>query len=79
MKLGGVPERIEIKPETDDEKAAFQKILDRSKVARDDHLLIYWGDSEEFGGALIINTVGPVEYKEGVQDAGEPTVMKEMA
>ncbi len=50
MKLGGVPQRIELKPETDEEKASLQRMVDGDGLA-------FWGDSDEFrGGAFIINT-----------------------
>ena len=49
MKLGGQADRIELKPETDEEKAAVQRILDGDAV-------IFWGDSEFKGGALVLNS-----------------------
>ena len=49
MKIGGQPDRLELKPETDEEKAAAQRIIDGQAN-------IYWGDSEFKGGALIFNT-----------------------
>ena len=48
MKLGGQADRIELKPETDEEKASVQRILDGDAA-------IFWGDSEFKGGALILN------------------------
>lgn len=48
MRLGGQADRIELKPETDEEKAAVQRIIDGDVV-------IFWGDSEFEGGALILN------------------------
>ncbi len=55
MKLAGIPERIELKPENDDENAAFQRILDATRPWRADRLMAWWGDSDEFGQALIIS------------------------
>lgn len=49
MKLYGNPRRIELKPETDEEREIFQRIVDGKA-------LIYWGDSAVAGGALIINS-----------------------
>ena len=49
MKVGGEPDRLELKPETDAEKDAAQRIIDGRAV-------IYWGDSEFKGGALILNS-----------------------
>ncbi len=60
MKLGGDALRIELVPETDEDKAALEGILARERVIRqvlnESQPLIYWGDSDEFGGALIINS-----------------------
>ncbi len=61
MKLAGDAKRIELLPETDEDKKAIQVILEREDVIRqvlnDSHPLIYWGDSDEDGGrgGLIIN------------------------
>jgi hypothetical protein len=49
MKLVGLPERIELKPETEEEKSACRRIINGDAV-------LYWGDSEFTGGALIINS-----------------------
>ena len=60
MKLGGDADRIELAPETDADKAALEGVLARERVIRqvlnESHPFIYWGDSDEFGGALIINS-----------------------
>ncbi len=60
MKLGGDALRIELAPETDEDKAALEGILARERVIRqvlnESQPLVYWGDSDEFGGALIINS-----------------------
>ncbi len=60
MKLGGDALRIELAPETDEDNAALKGILAREQLIRqvfnESHPLIYWGDSDEFGGALIINS-----------------------
>ncbi len=60
MKLGGDALRIELAPETDEDRAALEIILARERVIRqvlnDSQPLVYWGDSDEFGGALIINS-----------------------
>lgn len=50
MKIGGVAERIELKPETDDERASLQRLLHGDSIT-------FWGDSDSFeGGAFVINT-----------------------
>ncbi len=51
MHIGGSANRIELKPETDEEKAALQRYLDGDGI-------VFWGDSDEFrGGAFVISTV----------------------
>lgn len=51
MKFSGEPRRIELTPETPEERAAVQDILDGKA-------LIYRGDKTgQSGTALIINTV----------------------
>ncbi len=68
MQVGGIAERIELKPETDEEKASLQKALDGKGM-------LYWGDSDSFErGAFIINTVGESEgyHRPHVADAPTP-------
>ena len=56
MQLGGIADRIELKPETDEEKASIQRMLGGDGV-------VYWGDSDKFaGGAFIINTAPPTDF-----------------
>lgn len=74
MKLAGVPERIEIKPENDDERAAFQRIIDGTKPWDLHSLMAWWGDSDEFtGGALIISMAVPPDVDSDVPLAGSST------
>jgi len=53
MRLGGSIRRIEIIPDTEEEKAAIQDIIDGKVV-------IYWGDTgeepSEYGSGLILNS-----------------------
>jgi len=50
MHVGGSANRIELKPETDEEKAALRRYLDGDGI-------VFWGDSDEFrGGAFILST-----------------------
>lgn len=49
MKLGGEPRRLELTPETEEERRVCRAIMDGEAT-------IYWGDAKQPGGALIINT-----------------------
>ena len=58
MQVSGIVERIEIKPETEEEKAHLQSLLDEQRLmTKPWNPLLYWGDSEAFGGAFIINSI----------------------
>ena len=48
MRLAGPPTRLELIPETPEDRAAINRILEKDVV-------IFWGDSEAVGGALILN------------------------
>ena len=58
MKLAGTIDRIEIKTETDEEWAHAQAMINLGRREDRREPLIYWGDSDTFNGALIINSVG---------------------
>ena len=66
MKLGGSIERIELIPENDQERGRMQLILDGSST-------IFWGDSDEHGGALVISTAGLGPCKRCFPENMEPT------
>ncbi|MDZ4249533.1 MAG: hypothetical protein U0990_05525 [Candidatus Nanopelagicales bacterium] len=55
MQIAGSVQRIEIKPETDEEKAHLQRLVGW-EWARDQRTgpLMFWGDSDTFGGAFVI-------------------------
>ncbi len=72
MKLGGDALRIELIPETDEDKDAIKGILARERVIRqvlnNSTPLIFWGDADEGGCALIISShVTPTTL--GITDA----------
>ena len=54
MKLAGTPLRMELHPETDEERDFLQSALDERREHRA-HDLLYWGDADLGGGAFIIN------------------------
>ncbi|KKN82254.1 hypothetical protein LCGC14_0310670 [marine sediment metagenome] len=52
MKLAGVPERIELHPETDEEKEHLSRIVQGNAV-------VFWGDSEDIdkkGTVFVMNS-----------------------
>lgn len=54
MKISGIGQRIEFKPDNDDEKALLQEALDRQ---HEHGVLLFWGDSDAFsGGAFVVST-----------------------
>ena len=81
MQVGGSIDRLEIRPETEEERQHAQRMINLGQG--DQSVLIYWGDSDSFGqgGALIINTVNRrPDYEESLaaaaaaSEAGTPSV-----
>ncbi len=50
MRVAGQPGRVELHPENDEERQFLQETLDTGKDA-----LLFWGDADEGGSALVIN------------------------
>lgn len=73
MKLGGVPERIEVWPESEAEKAQFQRVVDGD-------VLIFWGDADRpdearevsgSGTVLVLNSTEPVVTATGEESPAQ--------